>query len=330
MIDFNNPEMVNVGEVILPVYRGGPALADTEKPPVVFLHGWPDLAITWKHQMEHLAALGYPVFAPDQRGYGKSTKPEGKENYTAAKLTGDLAGLLDHYHIEKAVFVGHDWGAILLWHMPFYQPERVLGYAGLAVPLMKHYPMDPISLFKARFGEKMYIVRFQQEGACEPVLEQDLEATFKFFHRRPGKGKSVGGNFSFSVESLDLISLLEAGEDAWGGEQLLHGEDLAYYVRSFKESGFTGPLHWYRNMAENWKAQKQFLVDGALPKVEAPCLMITAELDRACPPSLSDGMEDMCEPFERIDLMGCGHWLTVERTPEVNNALEGWLARHFG
>lgn len=329
MIDFNKPEMVNVGEVVLPVYRSGPDHRDADKPSVVFLHGWPDLAITWKHQMEHLAALGYPVFAPDQRGYGKSSRPAGKENYTAEKLTGDLAGLLDHYGIDKAVFVGHDWGAILLWHMPFYQGHRVLGYAGLAVPLMKHYPLDPVSLFQSRFGDKMYIVRFQTEGACEPVLEKDLEATFKFFHRRPGEGKSVGGNFSFSVESLDLISLLEAGEDAWGGVQLMDDDELAYYVNAYKESGFTGPLHWYRNMRENWEAQKQFLVDGALPKVESPCLMITAELDRACPPSLADGMEDMCEPFERIDLMGCGHWLTVERTPEVNSALEGWLKEHF-
>jgi pimeloyl-ACP methyl ester carboxylesterase len=329
MIDFNSPEMVDVGEVTLPVYKAGPAFCATNKPPVVFLHGFPDLAFCWRRQMEHLAALGYPVIAADQRGYGRASKAEGKENYTMAKLTGDLAGLLDHYGLEDAVFVGHDWGAIILWQLPFYMPDRVRGYVGLAVPLMRHFPIDPVSIFQARLGDKMYIVRFQTEGMCEPILERDLEATFKFFHRRPAVVADTNSDFSFSVEGLDIIGRLEAGEDAWGGEAILNEEELAYYVSAYQESGFVGPLHWYRNMAENWEAQKQFLVDGSLPKVNKPCLMITAELDRACPPSLSDGMEELCEPFERIDMKGCGHWLPAEKADEVNAALATWLDKYF-
>ena len=329
MIDFNNPEFVGVGEVTLPIYKGGPNPADTNKPPLVFLHGWPDIAYSWRKQMEALAAEGYPVFAPDQRGYGRASKPKGRENYTAEKLAGDLSGLLDHYGLKDAVFIGHDWGAIILWQLPQYMPERVRGYAGLAVPLMRHFPIDPISIFRARLGDDMYIVRFQTEGACEPVLEADLEATFKFFHRKPGSDKSAEENFSFSTKNLDLISLLEAGEGAWGGEALLSAEELQYYVDAYRESGFTGPLHWYRNMAANWEAQKAFLVDGELPKLMKPCLMITAELDRACPPTLADGMEDLCEPYERIDMKGCGHWLMSEKTTEVNAVLKSWLGRHF-
>jgi len=329
MIDFANPEFVKTNGVTLPVYKDGPALDATDKPPVVFLHGWPDLAYSWRKQMAAIAAQGYPVLAADQRGFGKAPQPEGKENYTMAKLTGDMAGLLDHYGIDKAVFVGHDWGAIVLWQLPFYIGDRVLGCAGLNVPLMPHFPMDPLAIFKARLGEKMYIVRFQQEGSCEPILEADLEATFNFFHRGPKVSASGETNFSFSVENLDLIGLLESGEAKWGGEPLLDADELKIYVDAYKESGFTAPLHWYRNMSENWQDQKQFLVDGVLPKVEMPCLMITAELDNACPPSLSDGMENLCEPYERIDLKGCGHWLPAERTEDVNKALKGWLARHF-
>jgi len=329
MIDFRNPEFVDVGEVTLPVYRGGPKPADTDKPAIVFLHGWPDLAFSWRKQMEALAAEGYPVFAPDQRGYGRASKPIGVENYTMAKLAGDLAGLLDHYGLEDAIFVGHDWGAIILWQLPHYIGERVRGYAGMAVPLMRHFPVDPISIFRARLGDDMYIVRFQTEGACEPILEADLRATFKFFHRRPASDNAPTENFSFSTKNLDLISLLQAGEAAWGGEPLLTEEELQVYVDAYAESGFTGPLHWYRNMTANWVAQKKFLVDGALPKLMKPCLMITAELDRACPPALSDGMEELCEPFERIDLKGCGHWIPAERTEDVNLALKSWLMRHF-
>jgi len=329
MIDFENPEFVDVGEVTLPVYRAGPNHRDTNKPPLVFLHGWPDLAFGWRKQMEALAAEGYPVFAPDQRGYGRASKPEGAENYTIAKLAGDMTGLLDHYGLKDAVFVGHDWGAIILWQLPQYMGERVRGYAGMAVPLMRHFPVDPISIFRARLGEDMYIVRFQTEGACEPILEADLRATFQFFHRRPAKGNTSDDDFSFSTKNLDLISLLQAGEEAWGGEALLSEDELQVYLAAFAESGFTGPLHWYRNMATNWETQKKFLVDGELPKLMKPCLMITAELDRACPPTLADGMEDLCAPYERIDLKGCGHWLMSERTEDVNAALKSWLAQHF-
>ncbi|UTW58129.1 alpha/beta hydrolase [Kordiimonas sp. SCSIO 12603] len=330
MVDFTNPEFVETNGVTLPVYRAGPDFSETDKPAIVFLHGFPEIAYSWRAQLEYFSEAGYPVIAPDQRGYGRSSKPQGKENYTMKHLSGDLAGLLDHYGIEKAIFVGHDWGAIVLWQLPFYIGERVMGCAGLNVPLLRHFPIDPITIFRERLGEQMYIVRFQEEGACEPILEKDLRETFKFFLRKPGNGKSSGKtSFAFEVESLDLISLLQAGEDAWGGELLMPEEELEYYVEAYTESGFTGPLHWYRNMAENWEAQKQFLVGGQLPKVEKPCLMITAEMDRACPPNLADGMEDLCKPYTRHDLKGCGHWSQQERSEEVNTAIHRWIREYF-
>ncbi len=334
MVDFDNPEYVNNGGVKLAVYRNGPLPSDTDKPAVIFMHGWPDVAITWNHQLKALGEAGYPVFAYDGRGYGRSDAPTGVENYTMAKLTSDIVAVQDHYGIDTAVLVGHDWGAIVLWQTPFYIGDRVLGCAGMNVPLLRHYPMDPVSIFRQALGENMYIVRFQTEGACEPILERDLNETFRFFLRRPTGGRSVKKptteNLAFAIKSLDLISLLEAGEDTWGGETLLAQEEMDYYVDAFSRKGMTGPLHWYRNMANNWEVQKQFLVDGALPKVMKPCLMFTAELDGVCPPKLADGMEDLCEPYERVDFKGIGHWTQQEKADEVNAALLDWVGRHFG
>lgn len=329
MTEMPKPEMVETNGVTLAVYRAGPDHETATKPAVFLLHGFPEIAYSWRAQIGALADAGYPVFAPDQRGYGPSDAPEGAENYTMAKLTGDLAGLLDHYGIDKAVFVGHDWGALILWSLPFYIPGRVLGCAGLNVPLMQHYPVDPIEIFRARLGESMYIVRFQTEGACEPVLERDLAATFRFFLRKPGGGKAKAEVSAFGESSLDLIGQLEKGDSAWGGVPLLPDEDIQVYVDAYKHHGFTAPLHWYRNMSANWRDHERFMKDGKLPFVNMPCLMITAELDRACPPSLADGMEDMCAPYERVDLMGCGHWSQQERADDVNAALKGWLAKHF-
>ncbi len=329
MIDFTAPDYVNTNGVELAVYHAGPNPADTDKPTVVFLHGFPELAYSWRAQMEAMAAEGYPVFAPDQRGFGRSSKPDGKENYTMKHLTDDLVGMLDHYSVEKAVFVGHDWGALVLWSLPFYCGNRVLGYAGLNLPLTRHYPIDPISMMRAKLGEDMYIVRFQTEGACEPILEADVEQTFHFFMRRPTLGKKRESSVSFDVENLDLMSLLQKGEAAWGGELLLSETDMQVYIDAYSKGGFTAPLHWYRNMAENWEYQRRFLVDGALPKVNKPCLMITADLDRACPPTLANGMEHLCSPYTRVELKGCGHWSQQEKPAEVNKALLKWLSQHF-
>ncbi|TNE62663.1 MAG: alpha/beta hydrolase [Alphaproteobacteria bacterium] len=329
MAAFPVAEMVKTNGVRLAVYRAGPDMSETDKPAVFFLHGFPEIAYSWRAQLKALGDAGYPVFAYDARGYGASDAPKGRENYTIAKLAGDAAGLLDHYGLRDAVFVGHDWGAITLWNLPFYLKGRVLGCAGLNVPLLPHYPMDPIAMFRARFGDKMYIVRFQEEGACEPVLERDLMQTFRFFLRKPNKGKPVKEDVPFEQKSLDLISLLEAGEDRWGGEQLMPDDEIAIYARAYAKNGFTGPLHWYRNFTSNWQDQKRFLKDGKLPFVELPCLMITADLDRACPPRIADGMEKLCGPYERIDLKGCGHWSQQERAADVNRALLAWLRQHF-
>lgn len=334
MIDFDNPEYADNDGVKLAVYRAGPHPNESDKPPVMLMHGWPDMAYSWHSQMEALGAAGYPVLAADGRGYGYSDAPAGVENYTMDKLTSDIVAIQDHYDIDQAVLVGHDWGAIVLWQTPFYIGHRALGYAGLNVPLMKHYPVDPVTIYRQHLGDNMYIVQFQEEGACEPALEKDIAQTFRFFQRKPGLSKTdapkkTSKEFGFQTKSLDLISLLQAGEDAWGGEPLLSEEEIARFEKAFSRNGFTAPLHWYRNMRHNWEAQKQFLVDGKLPKVTKPCLMFTAELDRACPPSLADGMADMCEPYEHVHFEGCGHWTMQERSDDVNEALLSWLGRHF-
>ena len=82
-----------------------------EGPPVVLCHGFPEIAYSWRHQLPALAAAGFRAIAPDQRGYGGTDRPEAVSEYDIHRLTGDLAGLLDVLGVERAVFVGHDWGA---------------------------------------------------------------------------------------------------------------------------------------------------------------------------------------------------------------------------
>jgi pimeloyl-ACP methyl ester carboxylesterase len=325
------PEKVPTNGIELSVHRAGPDPRTAERPALVFLHGFPEIAYSWRKQIPYFAECGFPVLAPDQRGFGGSDAPQAVEDYSMEKLTGDIAGLLDHYEIDKAVFIAHDWGALVMWQLPFYQPDRILGLAGLNIPLIPPYPMDPIELLRMRFGEDMYIVRFQEKDAPEKILEANPADTFRFFMRRPSESARKGPAVPFdkAARSLDLLGLLQAGEDHWGGEQLISEESVDVYAGAYAKNGFRGGVNWYRNMTANWQDQKKFLdKDGKLPLVEVPCLVMPGELDRACPPVVSDTMPPLCKEFERIDLHGVGHWSQQEAPEEVNANLMGWLDRH--
>lgn len=333
MTGFPAPEMVATNGIRLAVYRGGPAPVDSSLPTIVCLHGWPELAYSWRYQLQAFAAAGHPVLVPDQRGYGQSDKPQGVDSYTAGKLIGDLAGMLDHYGVEKAVFVGHDWGALLLWQLPWYIPDRLLGLAGLNVAFWAPGPIAPIPLFRQAFGPDMYIVRFQTEGACEPILEADLNRTMRCFLRRPildrtGPPPAVPDHIAAMRKKLDLIGLLQEDERYWSGETFLPDEDHAVYERAFASGGFTAPLHWYRNFDSN-HAELRRRLDGAEPRIEVPCLMLTADRDAACPPHLANSMPRFIPDLERHDLTDVGHWLQQERPDDVNRLILDWVGRRF-
>ena len=103
---------------------------DRGAPVVVLAHGFPELAYSWRHQIPVLAEAGYHVLAPDQRGYGGSSRPEAVEDYDIHALTGDLVGLLDDVGAEQAVFIGHDWGAMVVWHTALLHPRPGPGRRG--------------------------------------------------------------------------------------------------------------------------------------------------------------------------------------------------------
>lgn len=131
------PTMINTGDVTLEVFEAG---TENRGNPIVLCHGWPEHAYSWRHQMPALAAAGYHVIVPNQRGYGNSSCPAAVEDYDIAQLTGDLAALLDHFGCEAAIFVGHDWGANVVWSMALLHPGRVKRIINLALPYQARTP----------------------------------------------------------------------------------------------------------------------------------------------------------------------------------------------
>ena len=131
---FPTPRIVNSGDIDLAVHEMG------EGPPVILIHGFPELAYSWRHQLPAFAEAGYRAIAPDMRGYGGSDKPPHVDDYTIQKLIGDIEGLMAALSIDKAVVIGHDWGAMLTWQMALLAPQRMAGLITLNIP---HIPRPP-------------------------------------------------------------------------------------------------------------------------------------------------------------------------------------------
>lgn len=131
-------------------------------PVILFIHGFPELWYTWRHQLLALSALGYRAIAPDLRGYGDTDAPPSIESYTVLHIVGDLVGLLDALGIDQVFLVGHDWGAFIAWHFCLFRPDRIKALVNLSVALNPRNPVrKPVESFRALFGDDYYICRFQ-------------------------------------------------------------------------------------------------------------------------------------------------------------------------
>ncbi|HEY1636927.1 MAG TPA: alpha/beta hydrolase [Rhizomicrobium sp.] len=317
---FPEPTMVKTNGIDMAVYEAGPK----DGVPVVLCHGFPELAYSWRHQLPALAAAGYRAIAPDQRGYGHTSRPERIEDYDMPHLTGDLVGLLDALGLEKAVFAGHDWGGIVVWSMPLLHAERVLGVIGINTPFFARPPIDPITAFRAMRGENNYVVFFQRPGEADAILARDMDKTVRFFMRRNVVTAKEFANAPQSAKNFELVRALQEDESTWRGEPLLNEEELKYFVDTYQRTGFTGGINWYRNLARNWELSKDIE-----EKVSVPSLMIMAEDDVVLPPSLTEGMERYVPDLEKVLIRGSGHWTQQEKPEETSRAMIEWLNRRF-
>ena len=319
-----------VNGIRMAFYEAGPLNLNgaPATPPVVLCHGWPELAYSWRHQIQALAAAGIRVIAPDQRGYGGTDRPEAVEAYDMEHLTGDHVALLDHLGIDKAVYVGHDWGGFVVWQMPLRHPARVAGVVGLNTPHLARAPIDPIELFRKRFGDSMYIVQFQNQ-AHEPdrIFGANVEKTFQLFMRQPmasppqspAPGAAPAANLAFP----QMVQGYDPAKDP--RKPILSAEELKVFVDTFTRTGFTGGINWYRNFTRNWQRSA-----GLDHIVRVPSLMIMAENDAVLPPSAADGMEKLVPDLEKYLVKGSGHWTQQEKPEEVSRVIIDWHKKRFG
>ena len=308
--------LVETNGIQLSVHEAG----ERRGTPVVLLHGFPELAYSWRHQLPALAAAGRWAVAPDQRGYGGSDAPRPVKAYGMEALTGDMIGLLDALSAERAIWVGHDWGGLVAWELARRFPDRTAGVVGLNTPVLPRTPKDPVTMLRERFGLTHYIVFFQRRRLPELLFEADVERSFRFFMRRSDGRVRSGAERARMTALQNALAYFRPREE----DQLLTREELAVYAEAFRRTGFRGPINWYRNFRANWERSAD-LAD----RVEGPALMITAECDPFLPPALAEGMERYVPDLQRVMIEGSGHWTQQERPEAVNRILLDWLNRRF-
>ncbi|MEP3299078.1 MAG: alpha/beta hydrolase [Pseudoruegeria sp.] len=305
--NFPKPNLISVNGVQLEVFEAGQKNAGN---PIVLCHGWPEHAFSWRFQVPALVEAGYHVIVPNQRGYGNSSRPAEVAAYDLVQLTGDLVGLLDHYGYNDAIFVGHDWGAMIVWGVSLLHPDRVTRVINLSVPYQERWEKPWIEMMETLFGEDFYFVHFNRKpGVADAVLDANVFQFLTNMYRKnlPNLAPEPG---------MMMINLAQMQTPL--GEAVMTDEDLAIFVAAFETSGFSGGINWYRNLDRNWHLLKD--VD---PIIIHPTLMIYGDRD---PVAQSESLSTYV-PNVEVRHLECGHWIQQEMPEETTQIILSWLRR---
>ncbi|CAI0474026.1 unnamed protein product [Linum tenue] len=280
---------------------------------ILFLHGFPELWYTWRHQLLSLSSLGYRCIAPDLRGYGDTDSPSPAAQYTSFHVVGDLVGLLDALEIQQVFLVGHDWGATIAWHLSLFRPDRVKALVNTSVPFRSRASshVSPMTAARAVLGDDFYMCRFQEVGVMEAefaAMDTKIVMTKFLGHRDPNPPRIPRETGFAGLPDPPAFP-------SW-----LSQEDVGYYAAKFEKTGFTGGLNYYRSIDLTWEMMGPWT--GA--KVMVPVKFIAGELDLTLK---FPGTEEYIEggrfkeevPLleEIVVLKGVGHFLNEESPEEV-------------
>lgn len=303
--EFPAPSMIAVNGVDLEVFEAG---KENIGNPIVLCHGWPGHAFSWRYQMHALAAAGYHVIVPNQRGYGNSSCPVEVNAYDLAHLTDDLAALIEHFGYDDAIVAGHDWGANVAWGLALLHPMRVRKIIALALPYQVRGDVPWIELIKSHLGPDNYMVHFNlYPGVADSILDQNRRRFLQNIYRKnePQQPPEPG---------MVMINLATA--DTAAGVPLMTDAELSVLDAAFEVSGFKSSIHWYRNLDRNW-----YLLADVDPIIRHPALMIYGERDVIpMSPNLGEFV-----PNVEIVCLNTGHWIQEELPEDTTKAILDWL-----
>jgi pimeloyl-ACP methyl ester carboxylesterase len=291
-------------------------------PLVVLCHGFPELWLSWRVQMNALAAAGFRAAAPDMRGYGGTDAPADPAQYTMLHHAGDLVELVHALGETRAVIVGHDWGAPAAWTAALLRPEVFRAVVGMSVPYTPPGKVDLLSALAQQGVTNFYMQYFQSPGVAEAELEADVAATMRrvTFSLSGDGGGGVAGMLTpgkgFLHHTVDPAAM-----PAW-----VNAADLAHAVDEFRRTGFRGGLNWYRAVRPNW----ELLTAWRGAAIHQPSLFIGGSRDDVLKfPASRASIERFPQTLPALRgchvLEGAGHWVQRERAEAVNALLLDFL-----
>ena len=313
------------------------ACGAADAPLIIFLHGWPELSISWRHQLPVFAALGFRAIAPDMRGYGRSTIHSRHEDYALEQSVDDMLRLLDSLGREQALWVGHDWGSPVVWSLASHHPARCAGIANLCVPYMPNgfsprtlLPLVDRGLYpEEQFpaGQWDYQLFYEENfDRARAGFEADIGATIRTLFRR-GDASHLGRPARTATIRRDggWFGGLGHAPDVPIDTSVLTEVDYCAYVSALERNGFFGPDAWYMNAERNRDYARKAVHQGRL---SLPVLFLHGAYDTVCQTvnsRLADPMRAACADLtERV--VQSGHWMAQEQPIAVNRALTAFIA----
>ncbi|NJC40394.1 pimeloyl-ACP methyl ester carboxylesterase [Brevundimonas alba] len=295
-------------------------------PLVLLVHGFPELGISWRAQVEALAAAGFHAVAPDMRGYGGTDKPTDTAAYGVLDLVGDLVDLVRALGETTCTLVGHDFGASVAWHCALLRPDVFRAVFCLSVPFQPRRPKGPPTAAMAAITKRaglgqLYISQFQEPAAHLDFDADPAAALRKAFFAYDGATPDGLQSTGFFPEGRSLLSTIpdDAPLPPW-----MSAPHFAEYVAAFTAGGFKGPIDWYRSLDANWAATA-FLQDA---RIRVPAAFVVGERDpvRHYAGTAEAGLKDWLIDLRMQHVIpGAGHWIQQERPEEVNALLLRFL-----
>ena len=299
MADFERTRIALPTGVELDVAIAG----DPADPAILLLHGFPESHRTWRHQIPELARDHY-VIAPDQRGFARSSKPEGVEHYAPGKPVADLLALADHLGVGQFTLVGHDWGGAIAWMAALQNPGRI---ARLIIVNAPHPLVFQRALFDdaAQRAASQYIRAFRN-----PEIERHIAA--------------------IGVDGFFDTTFVRHADPA-----LLAPERAAYLDEWGQPGAMTAMLNWYRASAIQVPAmdenpERPTWLDAPFPPVPQPTLVIWGMQDKALLPVQLDGLDALVPDLTIVRVEDGGHFVPWEKPEAVTTAMREWLAARAG
>ncbi len=255
------------------------------------LHGFPESRFSWRHQLPVLAEAGWHAVAPDLRGYGDTSRPEGRDAYRMERLVEDVAALFDAFGARRRLLIAHDWGALIAWSFAIARTRPLDGLVIMNVPHPAVFQRVLRSSF-AQLRRSWYVFFFQVPFLPEAMLS--------------ARGARAIGE-AFRGMAVDKTAFPESV--------------LAHYRENARRPGaLTAMINYYRANFLTLAAKQ------ASPVIEVPVLMIWGEADTALGLELTEGYEGYVADFTLERLPGVSHWVQQEAPGEVNRRMLAWLS----